>query len=220
MRADTVWTNARLLTMTGPGLGLIEGGAVAARDGRIVFAGPLRDAPAAVATIDCGGRWITPGLVDCHTHLVFAGDRSNEFERRLDGESYEAISRGGGGIMASVRATRAASEADLLQQALPRLDRLLAEGVTTVEVKSGYGLDLATERRMLRTARALGTARPVAVRTSFLGAHAVPPGEDADATMDLICGTMLPTLAAEDLVDAVDAFCEPESAFRALPPTW
>ena len=210
MHADTAWTNARLLTLAGDGLGRIDGGAVAARDGRIVFAGPMGDAPAAGRVVDCGGRFVTPGLVDCHTHLVFAGDRFGEYERRLAGESYEAIARDGGGIMSTVRATRAADEASLLASALRRLDRLIGEGVTTVEVKSGYGLEIESERRMLQVARSLGRHRPVSVRTSFLGAHALPPeaGGDKDGYVSEVCGAMLPSLAAEGLVDAVDAFCE------------
>src|SRR5947209_2975604 len=147
-----------------PGLGIIEGGALAARDGRIACAGPEPDLPAGLAageTIDCEGRWITPGLIDCHTHLVFAGDRSDEFERRLAGESYADIARAGGGIAATVRATRAASEDALVAAALRRLDALLAEGVTTVEVKSGYGLETEAELRQLRAARRLGEARRV-----------------------------------------------------------
>ena len=206
MLADTVWTNARLLTMAGPP---VLGGAVAARDGRIVYAGSAAGAPGAVRSVDCAGRWITPGLVDCHTHLVFGGDRAAEFEQRLAGASYAEIAAAGGGIVSSVRATREADEAGLVTSALGRLDRLLAEGVTTVEVKSGYGLDLVTERRMLRAARALGERRHVAVTTSFLGAHALPPefAGDKDGYIDLVCG-MLPVLAAEGLVDAVDAFCE------------
>lgn len=209
MQADTAWTNARLLTMAEPGLGPVEGGTVAAIDGRIVFAGPAHDAPPARHIVDCAGRWITPGLVDCHTHLVFAGDRSHEFERRLEGATYEAIAQDGGGIIASVRATRAATQADLVASAQPRLDRLIAEGVTTVEIKSGYGLNLGTERRMLQAARTLG-ASAVSVATTFLGAHTVAPeyAGDADGYVDHLCHDMLPTLAHEHLIDAVDAFCE------------
>jgi len=205
MLADTIWTNARLLTMAGD---TVLGGAVASAGGRIVYAGPMDGAPNARRRVDCEGRWITPGLVDCHTHLVFGGDRAAEFEQRLAGVSYEEIAAAGGGIVSSVRATRAADEAALETSALGRLDRLLAEGVTTVEVKSGYGLDLATERRMLRAARALGTHRRVEVVTSFLGAHALPPeARSKDEYVDAVCA-MLPVLAGEGLVDAVDAFCE------------
>ena len=158
------------------GLGLIRDAALAARDGRIAWLGPRDALPAHDAPVtDCGGAWILPGLVDCHTHLVFGGSRAAEFERRLAGATYEEIAREGGGILSTVRATRAADEAALLAAALLRLDGLLAEGVTTVEVKSGYGLEFEAERRMLRAARALGQARAVSVVTSFLGAHAVPP---------------------------------------------
>ena len=210
MIADRLWTDARLATMTGDGLGLGEAGAVAAADGRIVYAGPAADAPAARETVRCDGRWITPGLIDCHTHLVHGGDRAQEFELRLAGASYEEIACAGGGIVSTVRMTRAADEDALVATALPRLDSLLTEGVTTVEVKSGYGLDLATETRMLRAARRLGTERAVGVATTFLGAHAVPPefAGDPDGYIDLVCREMIPAVAAAGLADAVDAFCE------------
>lgn len=214
MRCDTVWINARLATMAASGAAAapIEKGVIAARDGRIAYAGPAAGAPrfAADATVDCGGRLVTPGLIDCHTHLIHAGDRSGEFEARLNGASYEEIARAGGGIVATMRATRAASEESLVDSALPRLDALIAEGVTTIEIKSGYGLDLASERRMLRAARALSGRRDVRVVTTFLGAHALPPeyAGDADGYVALVADTMLPALAAEGLVDAVDAFCE------------
>ena len=205
MLADTIWTNARLLTMAGDA---VLGGTVASAGGRIVYAGPMDGAPDGGRRVDCEGRWITPGLVDCHTHLVFGGDRAAEFEQRLAGASYEEIAAAGGGIVSSVRATRAADEAALVASGLGRLDRLLAEGVTTVEVKSVYGLDLATERRMLRAARGLGAHRRVEVVTSFLGAHALPPEAwSKDEYIDAVCA-MLPILAGEGLVDAVDAFCE------------
>jgi imidazolonepropionase len=205
---DRLWTNARLATMTGDGLGVVEHGAIAAQGGRIAFAGPAADAPAAGETIDCGGRWITPGLIDCHTHLVHAGSRANEWAMRLDGASYQDIARTGGGILSTMRATRAATEAELIATALPRLDALIAEGVTTVEIKSGYGLTVADELKMLRAARSLGAARPVGVATTLLGAHALPPeyAGDADAYVDLVCREMIP--AAHGLADAVDAFCE------------
>jgi imidazolonepropionase len=208
MHSDTLWINARLATMRGDGLGVIEQGAVAATDGRITFAGPAADAPEADKVIDCQGRWITPGLIDCHTHLVHAGNRAREFELRLQGASYEEIARAGGGIVSTMKATRVAGEAELVASALPRLDALLAEGVTTVEVKSGYGLTLDDERKMLRAARALGEARRVRIAATFLGAHAVPPEyrEDRDAYVGLICETMIPALAG--LADAVDAYCE------------
>src|SRR3954470_23971288 len=186
VQVDRLWRNARLATMAPgrPGLGLVEAGAIAARDGRIAWTGPedeIPDALEARETVDCSGRWITPGLIDCHTHLVFAGDRSDEFERRLGGESYADIARRGGGIAATVRATRAASEDDLVRSAVSRLDALLAEGVTTVEIKSGYGLETEAELRQLRAARRLGEERPVAVAPTYLGAHAVPPGGDRAA---------------------------------------
>ncbi|MGA2495836.1 MAG: imidazolonepropionase [Roseiarcus sp.] len=213
---ETIWLNARLATFAAdrPGIGAIERGALAARDGRLVFAGAEADLPAdwrdGARTIDCDGRWITPGFVDCHTHLVYAGDRAHEFELRLAGASYETIAREGGGIAATVAATRAASEDELVRQSLPRLDALIAEGVTTVEVKSGYGLELAAERRMLRAARRFAIERPITVRTTFLGAHAIPPefSRDRGAYLYDVVEKMLPALAADALVDAVDGFCE------------
>lgn len=216
MPADLLFRHARLATLADPGggLGLVDDGVVLARGGRVAYAGPSADFPAADASgaepIDCGGRLVTPGLIDCHTHLVHGGERSHEFEMRLKGAAYEEIARAGGGIASSVRATRAASEGDLLRDALARLDRLIAEGVTTVEVKSGYGLDLDTEARMLRVARRLGEERDVGVRTTFLGAHALPPEAkgDRDAFARLVADTMLPVLAREGLADAVDGFCE------------
>ncbi|KMO40727.1 imidazolonepropionase [Methylobacterium variabile] len=211
-----VWRNVRLATLAPglPGLGVVERGALAIRDGRIAFAGAEAELPGAALAgaeiVDGEGRWITPGLIDCHTHLVWAGDRAHEFELRLAGASYEEVARAGGGIVSSVAALRAASEDDLVRQTLPRLDALLAEGVTTVEVKSGYGLDLASERKALRAARRLAQERPVAIRTTFLGAHALPPeaGGDKDAFIAEVADAMLPALAAEGLIDAVDAFCE------------
>ncbi|MDX5986207.1 imidazolonepropionase [Sphingomonas echinoides] len=212
MRCDTLWSNARLVTGVGEGLGLVERGCVAALDGKILYAGPALDAPPfeATSTIDCDGRWITPGLIDCHTHLVHGGDRSQEFELRLAGASYEEIARAGGGIVSTMRATRAASEDALVASALPRLDALIAEGVTTVEIKSGYGLDGPSELRMLRAARRLGVERRVRVATTFLGAHALPPefAGDADGYIAMLCDTLLPQVAAAGLADAVDAFCE------------
>ncbi|QSR18927.1 imidazolonepropionase [Novosphingobium sp. KA1] len=214
MLCDTIWTNARLATMApqAEGIGAIERGLIAATDGKIVYAGPVAEAPALDATriIDCEGRWITPGLVDCHTHLIHAGNRAREFELRLAGASYEEIARTGGGIVSTMTATRAASEDDLVASALPRLDALIGEGATTVEVKSGYGLDLASELRMLRAARRLGRERPVAIATTFLGAHALPPefAGDADGYIEHICKVMLPEVTREGLADAVDAFCE------------
>jgi imidazolonepropionase len=208
-----IWRHARLATLAPgrAGLGEIEDGAIAAQGGTIVYVGPDRDLPglARAQVFDCEGRWITPGLVDCHTHLVFAGDRSYEFELRLQGASYEQIARAGGGILSTVAATRALSEDDLVAAALPRLDRLIAEGVTGIEIKSGYGLDLASEARMLRAARRLGRERTVRVATTFLGAHAMPgDAGDKDRYIAQICETMLPAIAAEGLADAVDGFCE------------
>lgn len=211
-----LWRNARLATMAEglPGLGIVEHGAIAAREGRIAFAGPESELPAAARegaeVIDCGGRWITPGLIDCHTHLVYAGNRANEFEMRLAGATYEEVTRAGGGIVSSVKALRTASEETLVAETLPRLDALVAEGVTTVEVKSGYGLDLENEAKSLHAARRLGLVRPVTVRTTFLGAHALPPeaAGDKDAYIDKVVADMLPAIAAEGLADAVDGFCE------------
>jgi imidazolonepropionase len=201
--------NARLATLV-DGYGVIEDGAVAVRDGRIAWVGRRSSAPPAAAIHDCDGLWLTPGLVDCHTHIVYAGNRSDEWEARLNGASYEDIARAGGGIMSTVRATRAASEDDLLRASLPRIRALLAEGVTTLEIKSGYGLDVASEAKMLRVARRVGELLPVTVHTTFLGAHALPPefAGRADAYIDAVCDEMLPALAAEGLVDAVDAFCD------------
>ncbi|WP_421913563.1 imidazolonepropionase [Mesorhizobium sp.] len=211
-----VWRNARLATMAEsvPGLGIVERGAIALRDGLIVYSGPDADVPSALSqgaeTIDCEGRWITPGLIDCHTHLVHAGNRANEFEMRLAGATYEEVARAGGGIVSSVKALRSASEDELVAQSLPRLDALMAEGVTTVEVKSGYGLDLENEKKSLRAARRLGEQRPVTVRTTFLGAHALPPEAkgDKDSFIDLVANTILPAIVAGKLADAVDGFCE------------
>jgi imidazolonepropionase len=211
-----LWRNARLATMAenAAGLGIVEHGAIAARDGVIVYAGPEAGMPAALSQsaeiVDCEGRWITPGLIDCHTHLVHAGNRANEFEMRLAGATYEEVAKAGGGIVSSVTALRAASEDELVAQSLPRLDTMIAEGVTTIEIKSGYGLDLKNEKKSLRAARLLGEHRPVTVRTSFLGAHALPPEAkgDKDAFIDLVASQILPAVAAEGLADAVDGFCE------------
>ena len=190
----------------------MENGVVAAHNGQIVYAGAASAAPPIDARehIDCEGRWITPGLIDCHTHLVYAGNRAREFELRLNGASYKEIARAGGGILSTVKATRAASEQELIAQSLPRLDVLLAEGLTTVEIKSGYGLSLDDELKQLRAARALEKRRKVNVVTTFLGAHALPPeaGGNKDRYIDLLCHEILPRIAAEELADAVDAFCE------------
>ncbi|WP_323796483.1 imidazolonepropionase [Nisaea sp.] len=193
--------------------GLVKNGAVALRDEKIVWAGPEPDLPASYADWpreDLGGRLVTPALVDCHTHIVFGGNRAREFELRLEGASYEEVARAGGGIVSTVTATRAASEDDLVADALPRVDALLAEGVATIEIKSGYGLDIETELRMLRAARRIGQERPIRIRTSFLGAHAVPAEykDRADAYIDEICLPALTKAAEEGLADAVDGFCE------------
>jgi imidazolonepropionase len=211
VQVDRLWRNARLATMAGEGLGVVEAGAIAARDGRIVFAGADAELPADVRpaeTIDCEGRWITPGLIDCHTHLVFAGDRSDEFERRLGGETYVDIARAGGGIAATVRATRDASEDALVTAALPRVDALLAEGVTTIEVKSGYGLETEAELRQLSAARRLGRERRVSIAATYLGAHAVPPSGDRAVYLRSIVEETLPRIAEGELAEAVDAFHE------------
>ncbi|MDE8345258.1 MAG: imidazolonepropionase [Acidocella sp.] len=211
MRATRVFTNARLATMDPalPGLGVVAPGMIAETNGRIVYAGPLRaiDAP---EIIDCAGRWITPGLVDCHTHAVFAGNRAGEFEARLNGVGYEEIARQGGGIAASVGATRAASEADLVALAAPRLHALMAEGVTSVEIKSGYGLSEAAELKILRVIKTLGQTEAVDISPSFLGAHALPPEyiDDRAGYVDLLCKRLIPAVAKERLADAVDGFCE------------
>ncbi|TFW35804.1 imidazolonepropionase [Massilia horti] len=207
---DALFTNLRLATMV-DGYGELVDAAIAVADGRIAWLGARADAPTGARTVhDCGGAWLTPGLIDCHTHIVHAGNRSDEFEARLQGTTYEDIARRGGGIMSTVRATRAASEGELLRQSLPRVRRLLAEGVTTLEIKSGYGLEAATEAKMLRVARRIGEELPVRVKTTFLGAHALPPefAGRADDYIDEICERMLPQLAREGLADAVDAFCE------------
>lgn len=205
--------NARLATLDGPGYGLIEAGAVVRSRGRILWVGPEGDLPgdhAQAPRRDLGGRLVTPAPIDCHSHIVFGGDRAREFEMRLQGASYEQIARAGGGILSTVGATRAASEDDLVAQALPRLDAMIAEGLATIEVKSGYGLEREAELRMLRAARRLARERPVRVRTSYLGAHACPP-EYSGRPDDYLTEICLPTLRAahdEGLVDAVDGFCE------------
>ena len=212
-----VWTNARLVTMaeTGASYGLIEDGALAVAGGRIAWIGAMsalaRQPSAAGAPVhDAKGRCITPGLIDCHTHLVYGGSRAQEFERRLEGATYEEIARAGGGIRATVAATRALSEDALYDASRPRLEALLAEGVTTVEIKSGYGLDTDSEAKSLRVARRLGRDLPVTIAATFLGAHALPPeyANRSDAFIELVVSEMLPAVAREGLADAVDAFCE------------
>jgi imidazolonepropionase len=204
-------TNARLATLSGDQpYGLIDDGAVAIEGESIVYAGPRESAPAADRAIDLGGRLVTPGLIDPHTHLIYGGNRAQEWEQRLLGVDYATIARGGGGILATVRATRAAGYERLLQSARDRLATLCAHGVTTVEIKSGYGLDLETEVRLLRIARELGRQPEVDVRTTFLGAHTIPLEyrDTPDAYVDLVCDQMLPPIASDGLADAVDAFCE------------
>ncbi|KJV37126.1 imidazolonepropionase [Luteibacter yeojuensis] len=221
MTADTRWDHLLLeaglatLADNGTPYGAIADGALGIKAGRIVFVGARADLPGdphalAHRVESLHGTWITPGLVDCHTHLVFGGDRAQEFEMRLEGATYEDIARAGGGIVSSVRATRSASEDELFAQSLPRAQALLADGVTTLEIKSGYGLEPEAERRMLRVARRIGVALGIDVRTSFLGMHALPPeyAGRRDEYVALVCDTMLPSLADESLVDAVDAFCE------------
>ena len=213
--AERLFRNARLATLAPglPGLGLVDKGAIAVKNGRIAYAGPEADLPAALKNgeiTDVGGRWVTPGLIDCHTHLIYAGNRAHEFELRLRGAGYEEIARAGGGIVSTVKHSREADQAELVRQSLPRLDALIAEGATTVEVKSGYGLDLENEAKALRAARQLGEERPVTIRTTFLGAHAMPVEAKGDkrAYIDSIVNVMLPAIAKENLADAVDAFCE------------
>ncbi len=202
-------TNLRIATMV-QGYGLMEDSNLLIKNGKIAWIGPASAAPATTTVIDCGGKLLTPGLIDCHTHLVHGGNRANEFELRLNGANYADIARAGGGIMATVRATRAATEEQLLNSALKRLESLLAEGVTTIEIKSGYGLDVETEIKMLRVARKLATLRPVDVKTTYLGAHTFPQEfkENHAAYLDIVCQQALPAIADAGLADAVDAFCE------------
>ncbi len=206
------WRGATLATMAGGSYSLVENGAIAIDGDRIVYAGPSLDLilPEHIPQHDLTGTLITPGLIDCHTHLVFGGNRADEFEQRLQGVSYTDIAARGGGILSTVRHTRAASLEELCDQASSRLQSLLSEGVTTVEIKSGYGLDLDNELKMLRAARLLGQRLPVRVRTTFLGAHALPPEyrQDRSGYLDLLIQHILPAIAAEGLADATDAFCE------------
>ena len=214
MTFSTLYNNAQIATMTSDKpYGLIENGAVVISADLIQWVGPENNLPEKFRTLpekNLEGRLLTPALIDCHTHLVYGGSRATEFELRLKGASYEEISRSGGGILSTVKATRTATEEELFTQSLPRFDALLAEGVGTVEIKSGYGLDLETEIKMLRVARKLGKERSVRVKTSFLGAHAIPPefSGKADAYIDFVCEEVLPAVHYENLVDAVDGFCE------------
>lgn len=215
---NACWVDVHLATFapeTPTPYGIIENAAIAIADGRIAWLGPqsaLPQAPEQLAkdVYSGNGQWITPGLIDCHTHLIYAGNRADEFALRLQGASYAQIAQAGGGIQKTVAATRAASVETLLAQSSKRLKALLAEGVTTVEIKSGYGLDLATELKMLHLARTLGEQFPVTVRTTFLGAHALPPEyhDQQQAYVDMICQTMLPAIMAENLADAMDVFCD------------
>ena len=214
---DSLWTNTRIATMAPAGddpYGAIGDGAIAVADGNIAWIGPAaeldRVQAQGVPAHDAGGAWITPGLIDCHTHIVYGGNRAAEFEQRLNGATYEEVARAGGGIVSTVRATRQASVDALVESALPRVRAILGEGVTTIEIKSGYGLDTATERRMLQAARRIPDHSPVDVETTFLGAHALPPefSGDADGYIDLVCREMIPAVAEAGEADAVDAFCE------------
>ena len=210
---DLLLTDARIATMreSGAPYGVIEDAAIAVRNGNIAWLGPVADLPAGTATKKCAlqGRWITPALIDCHTHLVFGGDRAAEFEQRLGGASYEDIARAGGGILSTVRATRAETEESLLAAAVRRARALLHDGVATVEVKSGYGLDLDTELKSLRVARAIADTTGQDIRTTLLAAHTVPPEfkGNADAYVDLVCEKIIPAAAKQELADAVDAYC-------------
>ncbi len=221
---DSLWTNARIATMVPAGedpYGAVADGAIAVAGGVIAWVGPTveldRSQVQGVPVHDAGQSWITPGLIDCHTHIVYGGNRAAEFEQRLNGATYEEIARAGGGIVSTVRATRQASVDALVESALPRVRSLLREGVTTIEIKSGDGLDTATERRMLQAARRLPDHLPVDVATTFLGAHALPPeyAGNADGYVDLVCGEMIPAVAEAGEADAVDAFCESIGFTRA-----
>jgi imidazolonepropionase len=212
---DRIWRNARLfLSSVGADqANIIDDGLIACKDGRIVYAGPNAEAARlldGVEVIDCGGRWITPGLIDCHTHLVYGGNRSHEFEQRLAGARYEDIARAGGGILFTMKATRDASDIELTRQSLARLDAMLASGLTTIEIKSGYGLSLEAEIKQLRVARGLAKERAITVCTSLLAAHTVPPEfrHDPDAYVTMICEEIIPAVARLGLADAVDGFCE------------
>lgn len=211
---DSVWIDVNLATINETDYGIIENAAIAIKDGKIAWLGKREDIPAfdafSTPTYQGKGGWITPGLIDCHTHIVYGGNRAKEFEMRLEGATYQEIAAAGGGIVSTVKATREADEETLYVAAKDRLNALMQEGVTTVEIKSGYGLDIETEIKMLRIARLLGEHHPVDVKTTFLGAHALPPEfkDNADGYIDLVCGEMFEAVAQENLADAVDAFCE------------
>ncbi len=211
---DSVWIDVNLATINDKDYGIIENAAIAIKDGKIAWLGKRADIPAfdafSTPTYQGKGGWITPGLIDCHSHIVYGGNRAKEFEMRLEGATYQEIAAAGGGIVSTVKATREADEETLYVAAKDRLNALMQEGVTTVEIKSGYGLDTETEIKMLRIARLLGEHHPVDVKTTFLGAHALPPEfkDNADGYIDLVCGEMLEAVAQENLADAVDAFCE------------
>ncbi len=208
---DQLIINANIATLaTNDDYGIIENGSVGIIDGKIAYVGKVNKAHQAAKVINANGQWLLPGLIDCHTHLVYGGNRSNEFEMRLNGASYEEIAKAGGGILSSVKATRAATEQELFDSASKRLEALIAEGVTTIEIKSGYGLDLETEFKMLRVAKQLGEKYPVRIVPTFLGAHALPPEykDDSDSYIDLVCNEMIPAVANEKLANCVDVFCE------------
>jgi len=210
--SSLVLTNARIATMQPGGVpyGAMENAAVLIENGWIAWLGPASEAPRAEETADLAGRWVLPGLIDCHTHIVHGGNRAREFELRLEGASYAEIAKAGGGILSTVAATRAAAVDDLVAAALPRLDHLLAEGVTTIEIKSGYGLDLENEVKMLQAARRLGAERDVLVQTALLAAHAVPPEHEADPDryVRIVTDEIIPAVRKAGLADAVDGFCE------------
>ena len=211
MNWDRLWINANIATMTGDSYGIIEAGAVAVKDGKIAWVGPMNELggqPICESVEDCRSNWLTPGLVDCHTHLLFAGDRRKEFTARLQGQSYQEIGKAGGGIYSTVAATRACSEIELMTLGKKRLQHWLNHGVTTIEIKSGYGLDYATEEKLLRIGKSLSRKMPLNIVTTYLGAHMVPAEENAEAYIDLICEEILPKLASLDLIDAVDGFCD------------
>ncbi|WP_251359542.1 imidazolonepropionase [Kangiella sp. TOML190] len=208
---DQLIHNANIATMAGDSdYGIIENAAIGINDGKISYLGSAQNNFKAQQILDAEGQWLLPGLIDCHTHLIYGGNRANEFEMRLNGADYEEIAKAGGGIVSSVKATRAASEQELFESAAMRLEALIAEGVTSIEIKSGYGLDLETELKMLRVAKKLGGHYPIRVVPTLLGAHALPPEykDNSDGYIDLVCNDMIPAVAQEKLADCVDVFCE------------